>query len=84
MRLKNKIGLTSLKRIAGSIFNLKLRYGIHLCVKLRNLDSDPSQGVMEDLQEVQNKLFRLLHNTRINDRIKTINIAHDLKMLSDN
>ena len=39
---------------------------------------------MEDLQKNQNKLFRLLNNTRINDRIKTINMAHDLKMLSAN
>ena len=44
MRLKNKLGLSSLKRIADSIYNSKLRYGIHLCGKVRNLDSIQVKG----------------------------------------
>ena len=66
------------------IFNSKLRYGIQLCGKVRNLDSDPTQGFMEELQKAQNKLFHLLNNTRVNDRIKTRHIAQSLKMLSVN
>ena len=84
MRLKNKLGMQSLKRIADSIFNSKLRYGIQLCGKVRNLDSDPSQGILDDLQKVQNKLFRLLNNSRISDKINTKSIAIDLNMLSVN
>ena len=39
---------------------------------------------MDDLQKVQNKLFRLLNNTRISDKINTKSIALNLKMLSVN
>ena len=84
MRLKNKIGLSSLKRISDSIFNSKLRYGIHLCGKVRSDDSESRQGVLDDLQKVQNKLFRLLNNTRISDKICTKHIASNLNMLSVN
>ena len=83
-RLKNKICLPSLKRIADSIFNSKLRYGIHLCGMTRNSESDARQGSLDDLQKVQNKLFRLLNNTRISDKISTKSIASNLNMLSVN
>ena len=39
---------------------------------------------MEDLQKVENKLLRLLNNTRISDKINTKSFAHDLNMLSLN
>ena len=39
---------------------------------------------MDDLEKSQNKLFRLLNNTRIKDKIKTKSIAQNLKMLSVN
>ena len=55
-----------------------------MCGKVRNQDSDPTQGHMEDLQKAQNKLFCLLNNTRIKDKIKTKSIAEELKMLSVN
>ena len=84
MRLKNKLGLSSLKRIADSIYNSKLRYGIHLCGKVRNLESDPSQRMMESLQKSQNKMFRMLNETRISDKINTKSIALHLNMLSVN
>ena len=84
MRLKNKIGLSSQKRIADNIFNSKLRYGIHLCGKVIFVDSDSCQGALDDLQKVQNKLFWLLNNTRIRDKIRTKSIASNLNMLSVN
>ena len=40
MRLRNKLGSLSLKRIAGSIFNSKLRYGLQLCCKVRTCETD--------------------------------------------
>ena len=83
-RLKNKIGLPSLKRVADSIFNSKLRYGIHLCGMVRTTDLDSRQSVLEDIQKIQNKLFRLLNNTRISDKISTKSIATNLNMLSVN
>ena len=84
MRLKNKLGLNSLKRIADSIYNSKLRYGIHLCGKVRTLDTDPSQTLFDPLQKAQNKLFRLLNESRVSDKINTKSIAVSLNMLSAN
>ena len=37
-----------------------------------------------EIQKVQNKLFRLLNNSNIKDKIPTKNIANDLNMLSVN
>ena len=82
--IKEKAWHAKSKKIADSIFNSKLRYGIHLCGKVRNLDSDPSQGTLDDLQKVQNKLFRLLNNSRISDKINTKSFAMDLNMLNVN
>ena len=84
MRLKNKLDGKSLRRIADSLFNSKLRYGIHLCGKIRTQDSDARHGLLDDLQKTQTKLFRLLNNTQICDKINTVTIANNLKMLSVN
>ena len=84
MRLKNKLASKSVKRIADSIFNSKLRYGIQLCGKVRIQDNDPCQGYLEDLQKIQNKMFRLLNNSRIKDKIRTKTISQELEMLSFN
>ena len=46
--------------------------------KAVNLNSHSQQ------KKVQNKLFRILNNTTINDKIRTKNIAQDLNMLSTN
>ena len=73
-----------MKRIADSIFNSKLRYGIQLCGKVRIQDNDPCQGYLEELQKIQNKMFGLLNNSRIKDKIRTKTICQDLKMLSVN
>ena len=51
---------------------------------MRISDSDPGKGALEDLQKIQNKLFRLLNNTRISDKISTKSIATKLNMLSVN
>jgi hypothetical protein len=60
MRLKNKISQISLKRIADSFFNSKLRHGVHLCGKVRLNESNPRQSTLDELKKVQNKLFRAL------------------------
>ncbi len=84
MRLRNKISQNSLKRIADSIFNSRLRYGVHLCGKVRLNESDPRQGSLDELQKVQNRLFRILNNSRIGDKISTNTMAQKLNMLSVN
>ena len=83
-RMKNKLNSKSLIRIADGIYNSKLRYGIQLCSKIRWQNKDPLPGFMEDLQKAQNKIFRLLNNSRISDKIETKAIMKNLKMLSAN
>ena len=46
--------------------------------------SDSRQGCMDELQKVRYKLFRLLNNTRISEKINTKTIAVNLNMLSVN
>ena len=61
-----------------------MRYGIHLCGKVRLSNEDPTQGFMEELQKAQNKMLRLLNNSRIKDKITTKSILAKLNMLSAN
>ena len=74
----------SLKRIADSIFNSKIRYGLQLCGTVRTSELDSKQGSLMEIQKVQNKLFRILNNSTIKDKIRTKSIASELKMLSVN
>ena len=62
--------------------NYKVRYGLQLCGKVRERKEDPTQGYLKDIQKAQNKLFKLLNNTRINDRINTNTIINNLNMSS--
>ena len=72
----------SLRRIADSIFNSKVKYGLQLCGKVRTSELHQKQGYLMEIQKIQNKLFRLLNNSTIKDKIPTKNIANDLNMLS--
>ena len=83
-RMKNKINNQSLRILADSIFNSKMRYGIHLCGKVRISEEDTTQGYMDEIQKTQNKMLRLLNNTRIKDRVSTKTIMTNLNMLSVN
>ena len=83
-RLRNKLNGLSLKRISESLFNSKIRYGLLLCGKVRQLDQDPKQGLLHEIQLIQNKLFRTLNNSTLKDKIRTKNIVQDLNMLSTN
>ena len=83
-RLRNKLNAVSLKRISDSIFNSKIRYGLQLCGKVRIHDSDSKQGFLMNIQKIQNKMFRILNNCSLKDKISTKSIASELKMLSVN
>ena len=61
-----------------------MRYGIQLCGKVRVNEEDSTQGEMEEVQKAQNKMLRLLNNTRIKDKISTKSILANLNMMSAN
>jgi hypothetical protein len=83
-RLRNHLSEDSIKKVADSIYTSKIRYGLQLCSKVRWSDSETRDGVMEQLQKTQNKLFRFLNKTKISDKIRTSEIMEKLNLLSIN
>ena len=74
----------SLRKLAESLFNSKIRYGLQMCGQIRWNDSDPTPKLMKDLQVCQNKMLRLLNNSRISDRISTASMLTKFNMMSVN
>ena len=70
-RLKNKINQKNLLTVADSIFISKIRYGIQLYGKIRWSENDESNGLVEEIQKVQNKLARWLNGVSLKDRKRT-------------
>ena len=83
-RMKNNLLPAGLRKVAESLFNLKIRYGLQLCGRIRWNVSDPTTKLMKDLQVSQNKMLRLLNNTRISDKISTMSLLEKFNMMSVN
>ena len=73
-----------LRKLADSIFNSKIRYGLQMCGKIRWQNSDTTPKLMKDLQLAQNKMLRLLNGSRISDKISTSALLSKFNMLSVN
>ena len=69
MRLNNSLNKKALIKVADSLFNSKIRYGLQLLGKVKMSNSESSNQDLQDIQLVQNKLVRFLNNKRISDRI---------------
>ena len=52
--------------------------------KVRLQDSDPSNKDFDSIQKVQNKLVRMLTNTKLLDQISTESLSQKTNMLSVN
>ena len=72
--MKNYLRPFGLRKVAESLFNSKIRYGLQMCGQIRWKDSDPTPNLMKDLQICQNKMLRLLNNSRISDKISTASL----------
>ena len=70
-RLKNKINQKNLLTVTDSIFISKIRYGIQLYGKIRWSENDELNGLLEEIQKVQNKLARWLNGVSLKDRKRT-------------
>ena len=55
-RMKQQLLPAGLKKVAESLFNSKVRYGLQICGKIRWKNSDPTTKIMKDLQISQNKM----------------------------
>ena len=83
-RLKRTVDEKSLIKIAHAIFNSKLRYGIQLIGRIRMNNEDTLNNELNDLQKTQNKMLRLITNTRLKDRKRTEELLEHCNMLSVN
>ena len=84
-RLNNQLNKNAMKKIADSILNSKIRYGLQLMGKVKSQSEDG--GMQKDLkviQLMQNKMVRLLNNVKISDKQSTISLFKNVNMLSVN
>ena len=83
-RMKNKINVDRLRKVANSIWSSKLRYGLQLYAKVRMNLQDQLNPNIEKLQVAQNKLARVLENVNLSDKMPTKTLLANQKMLSVN
>ena len=77
-RLRNHLNATSLMKLVDGLFISKSRYGLQLMGKVRTQESDPTNKDIENIQKVQNKLLRMITNTKLQDVINfllTLNLV---------
>ena len=79
--MKNHLLPAGLRKVAESLLNSKIRYGLQLCGKIRWKESDPTPKLMKDLQISQNKILRLLNISRICDKVSTATVLEKFKMM---
>ena len=68
-RLRNHLDNKSLSKLADGLFTSKIRFGLQLLAKVRLSTSDPVNQDIEYIQKVQNKLLRVLTNTKLLDMV---------------
>ena len=78
--MKNHLLPQGLRKVAESLFNSKIRYGLQMCGRIRWKETDPTPKVMKDLQLSQNKMLRLPNNSRISDKISTTSLLSKFNM----
>ena len=83
-RLKNSVSQDSTKKVADSIYNSKIRYGLQLTEKIRWTKEDPKDTNSSLLQKAQNKMLRCINNSQLGDKIRTQSMLEKFKMLSVN
>ena len=83
-RLARAISSDRLRRIADSLYTSKIRYGLQLYGKVRLLNNDPTETLLESLQITQNKFARFIHGSTLLDRINITIIYKEIQLLSVN
>ena len=83
-RLKRVINRKSLIKVADSIFNSKIRYGLQLCGKTRLNEDEAKDSSLVKIQKIQNKLVRCLEGVRLSDKKHTKDLLENVGFLSVN
>ena len=70
--------------LVDGLFTSKIRYGLQLIAKVRLNETDPSNKDVENIQKVQNKLLRMLTNTKLLDMVRTSTLLKKTNIMSVN
>ena len=70
--------------IVHSLWVSKLRYSLQLCTKVQKKPEERKPALMKSLQLTQNRLLRLLSNSRVADKISTKSMLEKFQLLSVN
>ena len=68
-RLANQVPEDKLNRLVDSLQMSKLRHGLQLCTKVRTSEEEMKSQMTKLTQIAQNKVLRLLDNSKISDKI---------------
>ena len=83
-RLGNAVDKKSLIKIADSLFNSKVRYGIQLLGMARLKNDDVQNEDLLCIQKIQNKMLRFINNVSLKEHKTTESLLEKTKMLSVN
>ena len=62
----------------------KLRYGLQLCTKVRLTENDPTAADLKALQLTQNRMLRVINNSKIKDKNSNKSMLDKFRLLSVN
>ena len=83
-RVSQHIPKCKMMNIVHSLWISKLRYGLQLCTKVQLSPEERKPALMKSLQLTQNRLLRLLNNSRVADKISTKSMLEKFQILSVN
>ena len=70
--------------VVHSLWVSKLRYGLQLCTTTKLNSEDTTSTNMKDLQLTQNRLLRMINNSKISDKVSTKSMLEKFDLLSVN
>ena len=83
-RVMRQIPRNKLMMIVHSLWMSKLRYGLQLCTKVRQSEQVTKTEFSKSLQLTQNRMLRLINNSRIKDKISVKSMLKKFNLLSVN
>ena len=83
-RMAAKISKPGLRKISDSLWTSKLRYGLQLCTEVRSNEAQSKNTELIKVQRAQNRLLRVLTNTRKGDHTRIADMLTETANLSVN
>ena len=68
-RVARQLPKHKIMNVVHSLWMSKLRYGLQLCSEVRLTNEDKKPFIMKELQLTQNRMLRLINNSKIKDKI---------------